>query len=60
LLSQAIRNNDEKQLYSLVEHIKEDFVIYKTVKGLPIEDIMPFIQFVDQQMRQQKLDKFSF
>lgn len=58
LLSQALRNKDDKALNSLVARTKEAVVIYKTVKELPVDDVLPFLQYVEEQIQEGKLEKY--
>lgn len=58
LLSQALRNKDDKALNSLIARTKEAVVIYKTVKELPVDDVLPFLQYVEEQIQEGKLEKY--
>jgi hypothetical protein len=56
-VSQALRDNDDKELGGIVQRVKDYLDIEKTLKELPEEDVLPLLNYIDTNMRQQKLSK---
>lgn len=58
VLAQAIASADDEHIISIVENINpESDVVFRTVEALSVNQIVPFLHFIEKLMREERTSK---